>query len=93
MAKRRRKKPGEGLRQPDRIEVSIAPFTDSLRERAAIEGVTPHQWIRDAIADRLGVERVMRIVGNPTFGRKPKPEIVDNPPVDPLDSSINSLWE
>jgi hypothetical protein len=71
-----------------------------VRERAAIEGMTPAEWIRQAIADRLGLldPPVLR-VGNPNF--KPKGdlddsvsiEIVDLTEVDPVDSALKIFGE
>lgn len=80
MRKRRAKR--DGLFYPDQFTVNLSPFSVRVRESAVLEGVSVSQFIRDAVADRLGVDR-------PSV----KPEIVDTPPVDPLDSSINSLWE
>jgi hypothetical protein len=95
MAKRRRKKTDDESveRRIGSIGLRLGPFGEMVRERAVLEGVTPQQWIRDAIADRLRVDRVTRLVGNPTFGHKPKPEIVDKPEGNPVDSSINSFWD
>jgi hypothetical protein len=91
MARRKRNR-GDGLRQYHRISITLNPFSEQVRERAVIEGLSIGQWIREAIADRLGQDPVMLHQGNPNFGRV-QCEIVEPEPVDPVDSSVRSLWD